>query len=103
MATAGGAFTHTIAERLSGHHRLVMHGIYRYVRHPGYLGWFIWVLGTQVLLQNAVSLVLFAFVTWRFFAQRIRYEEARLRDPRFFGEAYAQYARRTRTWIPGIP
>jgi uncharacterized membrane protein len=41
---------------------------YRYVRHPGYLGWFIWAVGTQVLLANPVCTLLFAQlvrdVTW---------------------------------------
>jgi hypothetical protein len=38
--------------------------------------------------------------TWRFFSQRIAFEEAYLL--RFFGERYAEYARVTPTWIPGI-
>jgi hypothetical protein len=32
----------------------------RHIRHPGYLGWFIWALGTQVLLCNPISCTAFA-------------------------------------------
>ena len=34
----------------------------RFVRHPGYLGWFIWAVGTQVLLCNPLSMISFAYV-----------------------------------------
>lgn len=45
----------------------------RFVRHPSYLGFFIWSIGTQVLLVNPICTVGYAIVTWRYFAQRIRY------------------------------
>ena len=32
------------------------------MRHPGYLGWYLWAVGTQVLLLNPVSTLLFAVV-----------------------------------------
>lgn len=38
---------------------------------------------------------------WRFFRERIRFEEQTLR--RMFGPRYDAYARATPTWIPGIP
>jgi len=38
------------------------HCTYRYVRHPGYLGWLIWAVGTQVLLTNPVCTLLFAYL-----------------------------------------
>lgn len=34
----------------------------RYVRHPGYLGWLLWAVGTQVLLCNPVTTIAFAVV-----------------------------------------
>lgn len=34
----------------------------RHIRHPGYLGWFIWAVGTQFLLVNPVSIAVFAYV-----------------------------------------
>ena len=99
--TAKQCFTHNISTRRREDHVLVTTGVYRYVRHPGYLGWLIWAVGTQVMLANPVSIALFAYTSWRFFAARIAFEEAALR--RFFGAAYDAYAARTRTWIVGIP
>lgn len=43
-----------------------------YLRHPSYFGWFWWVVGTQVLLWNPLCLVGYAYVSWKFFDQRIR-------------------------------
>lgn len=34
----------------------------RYVRHPGYLGWYVWCIGTQLLLVNPLSCIAFAYV-----------------------------------------
>ncbi|PNH01695.1 putative protein-S-isoprenylcysteine O-methyltransferase [Tetrabaena socialis] len=101
MVTARSNFTHNIRVQQSDAHSLVTHGIYRYIRHPGYLGWYVWCIGTQVLLCNPASCVAFAVVAWRFFRGRIQYEEYFLR--RFFGAEYDEYAARTPTWIPLIP
>lgn len=100
LLTAKQSFTHVIATRHRPQHTLVTCGVYRLVRHPGYLGWLLWAVGTQVLLQNLVSAVLFTALSWRFFSRRIPFEEARLRE--FFGEEYARYAERTPTYIPFI-
>lgn len=101
MVTAKGAFTHKIRVQRSPEHQLVTHGVYRHVRHPGYLGWFLWSVGTQVLLVNPVCVVAFAVMAWGFFSERIEYEEAML--VHFFGPEYELYRARTPTWIPGIP
>jgi len=101
LLTAGRSFSHSIAVRRKAGHRLVTWGVYSLVRHPGYLGWALWALGTQVLLQNAVSLALFAAASWSFFSQRIAFEEARLRE--IFPGEYEAYRARTPTLFPGIP
>jgi protein-S-isoprenylcysteine O-methyltransferase len=101
IVTAGSSFTHDIKTTSRTHAGvLVTKGVYKYVRHPGYLGWFVWSIATQVLLVNPLSTVLFAIVSWRFFATRIPYEEHLLVD--IFGRAYEEYRIRTRTWIPFI-
>lgn len=45
-----------------------------FARHPSYLGFFYWALGTQIMLANPVSIVVFAVVLWRFFKYRIERE-----------------------------
>lgn len=78
--------------------RLVVSGLYRYVRNPMYLGAALALAG-EVLLTRSRSLALFAaawftavniFVVW--------HEEPKLR--RMFGDSYREYCHRVRRWIP---
>mgnify|MGYP003310700728 FL=1 len=101
QVTAGASFTHLIQTKRRREHQLITHGVYRHIRHPGYLGWLVWCVGTQILLCNPIGAVGFAVAAWRFFKARVPFEEARLRA--MFPGEYAAYAARTRTWIPGIP
>ena len=100
MHTAGSNFTHLVATEKRRGHALVTRGVYRWLRHPAYDGWAAWAVGTQLLLGNPVCAVAYAAATWTFFAGRIPGEEEALL--RFFGGAYADYARRTRILLPGI-
>ena len=99
MITAGSGFTHLIAKQKSQSHQLITHGIYSFIRHPGYTGWLIWVIGSHLILGNCISLVLFTAITWKFFSDRIPYEEQLLVD--FFGSQYTQY--RAQTPLSGVP
>jgi protein-S-isoprenylcysteine O-methyltransferase len=40
MCTCGANFNHIVAESRPTNHRLVTNGIYEYLRHPSYCGWF---------------------------------------------------------------
>ncbi|GLI61229.1 hypothetical protein VaNZ11_003529, partial [Volvox africanus] len=70
--TAKSNFTHNMRTARQPKHVLITRGIYGYVRHPGYLGWYIWCLGTQVLLCNPICFFGFAVLAWRFFSLRIK-------------------------------
>lgn len=98
MVTAGINFSHVIKNVKENDHTLIQHGIYSIFRHPSYFGFFYWALGTQILLLNPVSFVLFMFLLYAFFSSRIPYEEAYLL--KFFGEQYKEYM--AKSWI-GIP
>ena len=98
MCVAGSNFTHQIADSPSSSHELITYGPYRYSRHPGYAGWFAWAVGTQIVLLTPVCTVAYAVVAWRFFYERIAYEEQTLRE--MFGDDYTRYARRTPVGIP---
>ncbi|CAB4265398.1 unnamed protein product [Prunus armeniaca] len=54
IITAGRSFTHLIRVHHSEHHQLITNGIYRVVRHPGYCGFFIWSVGTQIMLLRGI-------------------------------------------------
>ena len=81
-------------------HVLVTSGVFSYVRHPSYVGWFLWSLGTQVVLLNPICFVLYTGVTWTFFNERIYAEEYLLL--RFFGNAYSDYQAKVPAGIPFI-
>mmetsp|Transcript_40431 Transcript_40431/g.53219 ORF Transcript_40431/g.53219 Transcript_40431/m.53219 type:complete len:261 (+) Transcript_40431:69-851(+) len=99
MWTAKGNFNHIIATEKAQDHKLVTHGVYRYFRHPSYFGFFWWSVGMQVLLVNPVCVVLYAVASWKFFKDRIPYEERMLCN--FFAE-YPQYMKTTYIGIPFI-
>lgn len=100
MFTAGTNFNHIIQSHREEGHVLVTHGLYAWCRHPSYVGWFWWSIGTQVVLCNPVCTVVYAVASWRFFKQRVVEEEITLLN--FFGEDYVNYQRRVPTGIPYI-
>lgn len=48
MFVAASNFTHVIATQKAPSHQLVTHDVYSLCRHPSYVGWFWWSVGTQV-------------------------------------------------------
>eukprot|EP00762_Andalucia_godoyi_P000941 ANDGO_03834.mRNA.1 putative protein-S-isoprenylcysteine O-methyltransferase len=100
IVTAGKAFTHEIQVERRKEHKLVTGGVYRYCRHPGYFGWFVWSIATQIMLGNLLSIVGFAIASWKFFADRIPFEEDLLIE--MFGKQYVEYRDRTPTLLPFI-
>ena len=79
MAHAGSNFNHLVQSKKKEGHVLVTGGIYAWLRHPSYFGFFWWGLGTQLVLGNVVCLVGYALVLWRFFRKRIESESALFR------------------------
>jgi len=100
MCTAGSNFTHIVAFSRRPSHQLVERGVYAFFRHPAYLGWFFWSIGTQVALGNPICSVGYALAAWSFFADRIPAEEVALLN--MFGSRYAEYASKTIIGIPWI-
>jgi len=72
MAQAGSNFNHTLQMKRDAAHELVTGGIYGWLRHPSYFGFFWWGLGTQVVLGNGLCLVGYTAVLWKFFSARIK-------------------------------
>lgn len=72
MATAASNFNHHVQSQHQEGHVLVNTGLYGYLRHPSYFGFFWWGLGTQLILGNVVCFVGYALVLWRFFSSRIK-------------------------------
>ncbi|KAI1127762.1 isoprenylcysteine carboxyl methyltransferase [Nemania abortiva] len=100
MVQAGASFNHTVQRKKKDDHELVTTGLYSFLRHPAYFGFFYWGIGTQLVLGNPICFVGYLIVLWRFFATRTKYEEADL--VRFFGDDYIDYRKRVGTGIPFI-
>uniref|UniRef100_A0A0B6ZTA6 Protein-S-isoprenylcysteine O-methyltransferase n=1 Tax=Arion vulgaris TaxID=1028688 RepID=A0A0B6ZTA6_9EUPU len=100
MFTAKTNFNHHIQHTKQDGHILITEGVYRLFRHPSYVGWFCWSLGTQIMLCNPICLVAYTIVSWRFFNERIFEEEICLLN--FFGEQYLDYQKRVPTGLPFI-
>jgi len=81
-------------------HRLVQHGIYRFIRHPAYAGALLSFLGLGLGFSNWLSLLLIVPPVCAAFLNRIRVEEAALREA--FGKAYEDYCRKTKRLLPGV-
>jgi protein-S-isoprenylcysteine O-methyltransferase Ste14 len=81
--------------------KLVVRGLYRYVRNPMYLGVGLVGLGEAVLF-NSLAIVWYVITFWgctHLFI--VFYEEPTLRGK--FGAEYEEYCRRVRRWWPRLP
>lgn len=100
MYTAGRSFNHYVQEERQNDHVLVTRGVYSLVRHPSYFGWFLWSIGTQVLLANPLCTIAYSVASWKFFKSRILYEEYYL--IKFFGKQYTDYQKRVPSGVPFV-
>ena len=51
MFWAGQNFNHYVQHVREEGHQLVTDGVYNLFRHPSYVGWFYWSVGTQVFIH----------------------------------------------------
>ncbi|XP_035244212.1 protein-S-isoprenylcysteine O-methyltransferase-like [Anguilla anguilla] len=100
MLTAGSNFNHIVQNEKAQSHVLVTTGVYSCFRHPSYVGWFYWSIGTQVVLCNPVCVLGYTLASWRFFRERIEEEEMSL--ILFFGPEYLEYKQKVPTGLPFI-
>ena len=75
-------------------------GVYSVFRHPAYVGWFFWSIGTQLLLGNPLCFCLYGYASVRFFRDRIPFEEATLIKQ--YGAEYERYMAKTYVGIPFV-
>ncbi len=80
--------------------RIIRQGVYRFVRHPAYLGTLISFVGLGLALRNWLALMLLLVPITIAFIKRIKIEERVLSQA--FGNAYREYCRSTWRLIPGL-
>jgi protein-S-isoprenylcysteine O-methyltransferase Ste14 len=91
-------FTYTVT-KIEGH-ELIETGMYKWIRHPGYLGQLIIFEATAIALANWLSVILMFIPVFIGYYYRIRTEEKFMMDQ--WGMKYTEYQKRTNRLIPGI-
>jgi protein-S-isoprenylcysteine O-methyltransferase Ste14 len=94
----GSAFSANVAIRDA--QRVRTTGLYRYVRHPSYLGLVLIFLAVGVYSRNWISLAIVYVPPTLALLYRIHVEETALREA--FGEEYLAYSRTTKRLVPGV-
>jgi protein-S-isoprenylcysteine O-methyltransferase Ste14 len=97
VRTLGKYFTGEVSTQAG--QALIQTGPYRWVRHPGYTGSLISLIGLGLALTNWLSLCSLVLVLLGLI-YRIRVEERTLVEA--FGPAYRQYMQRTKRLIPRL-
>ena len=72
-------------------------GVYGRVRHPMYLGTFLFYLGLSVITFSIAALAIW-LVTVAYYNSLANYEESLLEER--FGNEYLEYKKNVRKWIP---
>jgi protein-S-isoprenylcysteine O-methyltransferase Ste14 len=81
--------------------KLIVRGLYRWVRNPMYLGVLLFVLGEVVFFREMVLALYFVFLASAFQLFVVGVEEPGLR--RRFGALYSDYCNFTNRWLPAKP
>lgn len=88
----------SVTLEIRNEHKLVTDGLYRYVRHPMYLSFWLWAAAQFCLLPNVIAGAAGLVGVGILYFSRVRHEEAMMRDA--FGASYDEYARNTGRIIP---
>jgi len=85
--------------RIRGDHTLVKHGIYRWVRHPAYLGAILLLVGIPVMLLSALGTAVMLLLV-PYLVHRSKLEEGMMIDK--FGKEYEEYMKSSKRLLPFI-
>ena len=98
FTTLGRFFSRTLREQ--DEHKLVTTGIYKYIRHPGYLSDILIFFGASLAMGNLIPIISVAVLFFVAYSYRIHVEEMMLID--IFGEKYTAYKKTSKRMIPFI-
>lgn len=91
-------FTYSVAK--VENHKIIATGLYKFIRHPGYLGQLIIFMGISISISNWLSILLMMIPVCLGYLYRIKVEEKFMTDQ--FGNDYKDYQERTKKIIPMI-
>jgi protein-S-isoprenylcysteine O-methyltransferase Ste14 len=89
----------SIALELQDNHKLITSGPYKRIRHPMYLGIFLYTIGMILVSSDLLVLIFFAFSIWVNY-RRIPEEEEMMIER--FGDEYREYMKRSGRLLPRI-
>jgi len=89
-------FTYSVAKVKN--HKIIATGLYKFIRHPGYLGQLIIFIGISTSMSNWLSILLMMTPVTLGYLYRIKVEEKFMTDQ--LGEDYRNYQERTKRIIP---
>jgi protein-S-isoprenylcysteine O-methyltransferase len=89
-------FTYSVGQ--VENHRLIETGLYKIIRHPGYLGQLMIFAGISTSLSNWLSILLMMIPTTIGYIYRMKVEEGFMMEQ--MGEDYLNYQKRTKRIIP---
>ena len=96
--TLGKSFSSNVAIQES--QQITRTGLYRFVRHPSYLGLLLVFLAVGLHSRNWISLAVVIVPTTAALLYRIHVEETVL--VKAFGEEYVAYSKATKRLVPGV-
>ena len=91
-------FTYSVAK--VENHKIIETGVYKFIRHPGYLGQLLIFLGISLSMSNWLSVLVMMIPVTFGYLYRIKVEEKFMIEQ--FGEDYLCYQERTKRLIPMI-
>jgi protein-S-isoprenylcysteine O-methyltransferase Ste14 len=97
-ADLGDNFSSSLELRIR--HRLVTHGVYRYVRHPMYFAFFLYLSGQVMVIPNWVVGPADLLSMLLLFALRLNREERMMLEA--FGHDYRRYMASTKRLLPSV-
>lgn len=98
ILTLNRQFTYTVSK--IDNHELIEKGLYKNLRHPGYLGQLIIFTGISTALSNWLSVLCMIIPVLSGYIYRINVEEKFMIEQ--MGEKYRDYQKRTKRLVPGI-
>ena len=96
--TLGRFFSRTLRE--AENHTLITHGIYKYIRHPGYLSDLLIFIGLALAMNNLIPIIFILLTFAAAYTYRILTEEKMLIE--IFGSQYKEYQKSSKLLIPFI-
>jgi len=90
----------TVDVSITANHKLYTKGMYKYIRHPSYLGLLIICFGLSIAMNSIISLIVITIPVFLSIIYRINVEEKVLINE--FGDAYKNYMKKTNKIIPKL-